>query len=63
MVRAKNFRGQGLVEYILITALVSLAAIAVFRAFREDVAEAYQRTGDALLAGIGDGADPVPDAP
>ena len=58
MFRRKNSRGQGVVEYILITALVSLAAVAIFQAFRDDVAEAYRRAGDTLLASVQDGGEP-----
>lgn len=59
MFRKKLSRGQGVVEYVLVTALVSLAAVAIFQAFREDLAEAYRRAGDALLASIQDnGAAP-----
>jgi Flp pilus assembly pilin Flp len=46
------------VEYILITALVSLAAVAIFQAFRNDVAEAYRRAGATLLASVQDGGAP-----
>lgn len=46
--------GQGIVEYILITALVALAAVSMFRAFREDISSAYQKAGDALVQGVED---------
>ena len=44
--------GQGIVEYILITALVALAAMTVFRTFRTDVSEAYRKAGRALVDGV-----------
>jgi len=50
------------VEYILITALISLAAVAIFRTFRNDISEAYRRAGTTLLASFedGGGAPPAP---
>jgi len=54
MIRKRNRRGQGVVEYILITALVSLTAVAIFRTFREDVGEAYRRAGASLLTSVED---------
>ncbi|MBV9080922.1 MAG: hypothetical protein JO102_07380 [Elusimicrobia bacterium] len=53
-------RGSGVVEYILITALVSLAAVAIFKTFRTDVAEAYQRTGETLLNSVQEDVAPAP---
>ena len=47
-------KGQGIVEYILVTALVALAAITMFRTFRADVQEAYQKAGSALVQGVED---------
>ncbi len=58
MNRRRKSRGQGIVEYILITALVSLAAVAIFQTFRDNVAEAYRRAGDTLLASVQDGGAP-----
>jgi len=46
--------GQGIVEYILVTAVVALAALGIFRAFRADVKEAYQKAGSALVQGVED---------
>ena len=54
MHRRKKTLGQGVVEYVLITALVSLAAVAIFRSFKDDVAEAYRRAGATLLASVDD---------
>lgn len=45
-------KGQGIVEYILVTALVALAAMAIFRTFRSDVGEAYRKAGAALVEGV-----------
>jgi Flp pilus assembly pilin Flp len=45
-------KGQGIVEYILITALVALAAVAMFKAFREDVRTAYKKAGESLIQGV-----------
>jgi Flp pilus assembly pilin Flp len=59
MNRRIRSRGQGVVEYILITALISLAAVAIFRTFRADVAEAYRRAGATLLASFDDGGAPA----
>jgi Flp pilus assembly pilin Flp len=57
----RNVSGQGIVEYILITALVALAMVAVFKAFRADVSRAYQTAGQALVQGVQDGvaSDPA----
>ena len=54
MIRKNKSRGQGVVEYILITALISLAAVAIFRTFRNDISEAYRRAGATLLASFND---------
>ena len=48
-------KGQGIVEYILVTALVALAAVAIFRTFRNDVSEAYRKAGQALVQGVDQG--------
>lgn len=45
-------KGQGIVEYILITALVALATIAMFKQFRSDISEAYRKAGSALVQGV-----------
>ena len=50
--KLKNQNGQGIVEYILITALVALAAVAMFKTFREDVRTAYKKAGEALVQGV-----------
>lgn len=50
--------GQGIVEYILITALTALATIAIFRSFRADVSTAYKKAGEALIRGVDEGASP-----
>lgn len=54
-------KGQGIVEYILITALVALAAMAMFRTFRSDIKEAYQKAGTALVQGVDDSLNPGSD--
>lgn len=54
MLRKRKSAGQGIVEYILITALVSLAAVAIFRTFKDDVSEAYRRAGATLLSSVAD---------
>lgn len=45
-------KGQGIVEYILITAMVALATIAMFKTFREDLKTAYKKAGEALVKGV-----------
>jgi Flp pilus assembly pilin Flp len=50
--RQKNTQGSGIVEYVLITALVAVVTIAVFKTFRSDVTEAYKKAGQALVAGV-----------
>ena len=51
-------KGQGIVEYILITALVGLAAVAMFKAFREDVRTAYKKAGESLVQGVEESVTP-----
>ncbi len=57
MSRDKNqfIRGQGIVEYILVTALVALAAVSIFKTFRTDISSAYKKAGEALIQGVEDG--------
>ena len=52
----KQQRGQGIVEYILITALTALATVTIFKSFRADLKQAYQKAGEAMIHGIDDGA-------
>lgn len=54
--------GQGLVEYVLITALVVLAAVGVFRVFRKDLNEAYQKAGQALIQGVSETTESAPES-
>ncbi len=51
----KSQRGSAVVEYVLITALVALAAVAIFKTFRSDVSAAYKKAGEALLHGVEEG--------
>jgi len=51
---AGNNKGSGIVEYILITALIALAAVAMFRGFRADIGKAYKKAGEALIQGVED---------
>jgi Flp pilus assembly pilin Flp len=57
MIQKKKFfeKGQGIVEYVLVTALVALATVAVFKTFRADINEAYRKAGKALVQGVDDG--------
>lgn len=48
----KSQRGSGIVEYVLITALVAVVTVAVFKMFRADVTEAYRKAGQALIEGV-----------
>ena len=48
-------RGNAVVEYILITALTAIATIAIFRAFRSDVSQAYKKAGEAMIQGVEEG--------
>ncbi|MFN0118024.1 MAG: Flp family type IVb pilin [Elusimicrobiota bacterium] len=43
--------GNGLVEYILITALVVIASVAVFKKFQTDIRLAYEKVGKTLIDG------------
>lgn len=47
-----NQKGQGVVEYILVTALAALATVAVFKSFRTDIASAYRKAGQSLVQGV-----------
>lgn len=58
----KRYKGQGLVEYILITALMALASIAMFKAFRSDVQTAYKKAGAALVNGVDNAASSTADS-
>ena len=53
--KTHDHKGQGIVEYILITALTALATVAIFRAFRSDVSLAYKKAGEALVRGVDEG--------
>ena len=50
-VRPSN-KGQGVVEYILITAFVALATIGIFKMFRENLRQAYQKAGEILVSSV-----------
>ena len=52
----KSQNGSGIVEYVLITALVAVVTIAVFKSFRADVTEAYRKAGQALIQGVQENA-------
>jgi len=45
-------KGNGIVEYILVTALVAIASIAMFRLFRDDLSKAYKKAGEAIVQGV-----------
>jgi Flp pilus assembly pilin Flp len=45
-------KGNGIVEYILVTALVAIGSIAMFRLFREDLSKAYKKAGEAIVQGV-----------
>lgn len=64
MVSQRKFfeKGQGIVEYVLVTALVILAAIGIFRSFRQDLQEAYHRAGQQLIQGVTETSDASPSA-
>lgn len=49
-------RANGIVEYILITALVALAGVSIFKTFRSDINTAYKKAGEALIQGVEDGS-------
>jgi len=55
-IQKKCMRGSGVVEYVLITAFVALATIAVFKTFRSDITEAYKKAGQALVKGVEEGS-------
>ena len=45
-------KAQGLVEYIVITAMVAIAGITILRVFRDDLKEAYTSVGQAIVSGV-----------
>lgn len=49
----KDEDAQGLVEYILIIAVVALVAVAVVRAFGDRIVGWFEKTGDKLDQGLG----------
>lgn len=55
--------GNGIVEYVLITALTALATIAIFRTFRADITTAYKKAGEALVRGVDEGVSDGSSAP
>lgn len=66
MIRFRNrpsHTGNGVVEYVLITALTALATIAIFRAFRADITTAYKKAGEALIRGVDEGVSDGSTAP
>lgn len=66
MIRLKNTpsqKGNGIVEYVLITALTALATVAIFRSFRTDVTTAYKKAGEALVRGVEEGSSDGPAVP
>ena len=46
--KLKDQKGQGMTEYILITALVIIVIIAAFKIFRPKVESAFTNTGEAI---------------
>lgn len=48
----RNEKGQGMVEYGLILALVSIAAIAVMTPMGNQVTAVFQKVADALTAAL-----------
>lgn len=50
--RKNQYRAQGIVEYVLITAMVALATITIFKTFRADLTTAYKKAGDALIQSV-----------
>jgi len=52
LINRRKTLGQSIVEYVLLTALVALAAVAMFRTFRNDVRTAYEKAGQALIQGV-----------
>lgn len=57
-IASSRTRGQAVVEYILVTALVTLAATALFRAFRQDLEQAYRQAGASLIQSVDAGGRP-----
>ena len=48
--------GQGLVEYIIIIALIAIGMFVVLRAFRGRVGNVYNNVGQALESSVGNGS-------
>ena len=47
----KNRRGQGMTEYIIIVALIAIAAIGVITTFGNDIRHIFDASTDALSGG------------
>lgn len=52
----KNQRGQGMTEYILLVALIAIAAIAAVRYFGSKTKEGFQQAADAV-GGVNQGME------
>lgn len=49
--KLKGQSGQGMTEYLLIVALIALAAIGVISVFGKDIRELFSSTTDSLAGG------------
>jgi pilus assembly protein Flp/PilA len=53
--------GQGLVEYVLIIAMIAIGLIAVLALFRDDIGAMFGRTAETLQTAPGDAPTEYPE--
>ncbi len=51
----KNSRGQGMTEYIIIVAIIAIAAIAGFRAFGSKIKNSINKAGNSIESTVEEG--------
>ncbi len=60
--RRLNERGQGMTEYIILVALIAIAAIAAVKYFGGKTNDAFNAAGDKVQSGVTDAIKKAPDA-
>jgi Flp pilus assembly pilin Flp len=55
MRKIRSVRGQGMTEYIIIVAIIAVAAIAAFKLFGGKLKDSVKNTGNALEQEVGKG--------
>jgi Flp pilus assembly pilin Flp len=52
MKRVRNQKGQGMTEYILIVALIAIAAIAMVRYFGKSTSDSFKQSADTISGNV-----------